>query len=65
MKNPCYDLETQIDCPKRRVGCRKDCAEWKEYEEEQRKRYSDKLKTVKKSAITNDYYFDKTKKVKK
>lgn len=65
MKNPCYDPETQIDCPKRRVGCRKDCTEWKEYEEEQRKRYSDKLKTVQKSAITNDYYFDKTKKVKK
>jgi hypothetical protein len=30
IKSPCYNGR---DCPKRKVGCRKTCPEWAEYEE--------------------------------
>lgn len=27
--SPCYDTETKTDCPKRHVGCKIDCPQWK------------------------------------
>lgn len=30
---PCYDSATKTDCPRRRVGCRTDCVEWKKFEQ--------------------------------
>jgi len=32
VKPPCYDEQTHTDCSKRRVGCKSDCPEWKEWE---------------------------------
>lgn len=65
MKNPCYDPETQTDCPKRKVGCRKDCKAWSEWEAERREHYNEKLKTAKRTAVTMDYYHELNRKVKK
>lgn len=28
--NPCYN--NGLDCPRRRLGCRSECEEWKKYE---------------------------------
>ena len=30
--NPCYDTQTHTDCPNRKLGCRKNCAAWIEFE---------------------------------
>lgn len=65
MKNPCYDPETHTDCPKRKVGCRKDCQEWKEYEADRRDHYSEKLKTVKNTAVIMDYFFEQDMRIKR
>ena len=27
-KPPCFDEKTRMDCPRRKVGCRNNCAEW-------------------------------------
>lgn len=31
-KPPCRNDETLEDCPKRRVGCRAECEQWKQFE---------------------------------
>ena len=30
--SPCYNTKTRTDCPKRCVGCRSSCEEWKEWQ---------------------------------
>ena len=44
--NPCFDATTRTDCPRRCVGCKADCPEWKAWFEihEQEK---EKAKTAK------------------
>lgn len=32
IRPPCFDEATRTDCPKRCVGCRADCPEWKAWE---------------------------------
>ena len=29
--SPCFDHETQTDCPRRRLGCRESCDAWNEW----------------------------------
>ena len=38
--SPCYDVKTKTDCPNRKLGCRKDCTKWAEYEEMKSKVYA-------------------------
>jgi hypothetical protein len=46
MRTPCYDVKTKTDCPKRKVGCRKDCKAWAEHEAERKACYKQRLKMV-------------------
>lgn len=39
LKNPCYDVETKTDCPKRHGGCQLVCSEWDNYVKKRNKKY--------------------------
>jgi hypothetical protein len=43
LQSPCYDRGTQTDCPNRGLGCRNDCAEWKQFEAAKREEYRTKM----------------------
>lgn len=51
MKIPCYNTETQTDCPKRHSGCAVDCPEWAAYCEERDKDYEKRAEASKKNLI--------------
>ena len=42
-KPPCFDESTNTDCPKRHVGCRSECEEWRKYEEARMPYYKEKM----------------------
>ena len=42
VKPPCYDEQTHTDCSKRRVGCKSDCPEWKEWD----RVHADEIETI-------------------
>lgn len=41
--NPCYDPETNTDCPKRKGGCHGECKEWAEYCKNRNRKYKERL----------------------
>lgn len=52
MKNPCYDMNTQSDCPDRHVGCAVNCTKWNEYIKLREDEYARRKKV---SQATGDY----------
>ena len=44
IQNPCYDLLTKTDCPRRCVGCRSSCTEWAFYMKAKEEEYAERLK---------------------
>ena len=39
LRAPCLDQKTKKDCPKRQLGCRKECSEWQKYEAQKKIEY--------------------------
>ena len=50
---PCYT--NGVDCPNRKVGCRKDCEAWKEYEDAVAKDRAIRVKRYNESNDVTDY----------
>lgn len=54
MKSPCFNVQTKTDCPKRHVGCTKDCPEWAKYVEERNEEYRVRAITGWAQAVSED-----------
>lgn len=51
VRAPCLDPKTKIDCPKRKVHCRKDCPEWQEYTAKKEKEYAERTIESKRRSV--------------
>lgn len=58
LKNPCYDVETKTDCPKRRGGCQFDCPEWDKYLEKRDEIYKQRAIEREAKVVITDHRYE-------
>ena len=47
-----------VACPRRQVGCRRDCDEWKRFEQAQAEHYKERDEEIRKTRAIGNYRFD-------
>lgn len=52
---PCLDPKTKVDCPKRKVNCRKQCPEWQKYEAQKKIEYEQRTIDSNRKAVEITY----------
>lgn len=59
MKSPCYNPDTQTDCPRRSVGCAVNCPEWAKYVQERDAEYARRKAETDAKAIISENRSDR------
>ena len=66
MRAPCFNEETQTDCPKRGQGCAATCEKWAKYVEARNKEYEERNKiSLVNDTINKLYYYNQARYLRK